>query len=298
VIIYVLWVWLLATLFFLAIEMVCLSFLPVPQEFLAELLQAQPDLSHQLGLHLSQYPLAMHLFVWGGLGLILLVLGYVFEWKLHPIQSLYLRLQRIYPPWYRRWPASWREIYLVLILGGGGLGLLFLLAQISHLPGLNTAYICVGWSALWAGLSIRPILRYRTLQNQDRPEKPPQAFIHNIAPAFPLRHSLLIGQVYLRLFLPLFCLFVLLIPILGMGQSHLSTVRYLLLFGCLLAGLGLAWALLKESSFDTQLFRDNLFQLGARLSFAGSFLLFGVNSDNPFVLILFALFAGIFAGSY
>jgi len=295
VIIYVFWVWLLATLFFLAIETVCLSFLPAPQDFLAELLLAEPSLAHQSGQHLNQTPLAMNLFLGGSVALILVVLGYLLEWKLAPIHQGYLRLQRSYPSWYQRWPAAWREIYLMLLLGLGGGGLLFLAGLLLTSGAL---YLLLGWSAFWSGVAILPVLRYRTLQNEDRPEKPPQALLHNVAPQFPLRHSLVIGQFYLRLILPSFCLFLLLIPVLGLGQSQLSALSYALLFTSLPAGLGLSWLWQKESNLDSRHFRDNLFALGGRISLSGGLLLFGINAENALVLILFALFAGIFAGSY
>ncbi len=300
-IIYVFWVWLLATLFFLAIETVCLSFLPAPQTFLAELLLAEPSLAHQIGQPLNQTPLAMTLFLAGSLALLLVVLGYLLEWKLTPIRRIYLRLQKTYPAWYQRWPAPWREIYLVLLLGLGGMSLLLPLAGLLLKSGqryLALGWLGLGWLALWAGLAILPILRYRTLQNEDRPEKPPQALLHNVAPKFPLRHSLVIGQFYLRLILPLFCLFLLLIPVLGLGQSQLSSFSYALLFTSLPAGLGLSWLWQKESNLDSRSFRDNLFALGGRLSLSGGLLLFGISAENALVLVLFGLFAGIFAGSY
>lgn len=294
-IIYVFWVWLLATLFFLAIETVCLSFLPTPHLFLAELLQAEPTLSRQIGQPLTQTPLAMTLFLGGALALLGVVMGYVLEWKLAPIRHLYKTLQSSYPRWYQRWPAPWREIYLVLGFGLGGFVLLLPLGWYLRSPGL---YGLLSWVALWAGIAILPILRYRTLQNEDRPEKPPQALLHNLAPQFPLRHSLVIGQFYLRLILPIFCLFLLLIPVLGLGQSQLNGIHYALLFSSLAAGLGLSWLWLKESNLDRHSFRNNLFALSGRLSLSGGLLLFGINAENVLVLVLFALFAGIFAGSY
>jgi len=297
VIIYVLLVWLCATLFFWVLEIVGFSWLPHPQDYLAELIQAQPELAQSVGQNLGQNPQVMHALLLFGLGICLLVTGYILEWKIKPIQNLYRFLQKIYPVWYRRWPASLREILLSAVCWGLGAGVILVLGLMGA-PGLKLLYISVCWSGFMLGVMILPILHYRVVQAEDRPEKPPQALIHNLVPEFPLRHSLLIGQIYLRLLLPLFCLFTLVIPPLGLGYLHLFAQDYALLFGSLLIGLGLAWLLMRPSHLEPNAFRDNLFQLGGRLILAGGLLFFGLYSENAVVLSLFSVFAGLFAGIY
>lgn len=295
-IIYVFLVWFCATLFFLVLEVVSFSCLPHPQEYLTELLQAHPELGSQLGQNLGQNPWIADMLLLGGLSICLLILGYILEWKQQPVFNSYRQLQKTYPNWYRRWPAAWREIWLLLLLSCGGS--LVLLTSLVWLPLHSLVYLETGWLSFCIGLSILPIWRFRILQREDRPEKPPQALIHSVVPQFPLKHSLLIGQYYLRLILPLFCLFVLLLPSLGLGYLQLQGLEYLLLFGGLGTGLGLAWLLSRESRLDPSHFRDDLFQLSGRLILTGGVLHFATQSENLIVLAVFTVFGGWVAGSY
>lgn len=231
-----------------------------------------------------------------GLALLLVgvILGYLIEARFTPVQLLYRRLQKRYPAWYRRLPAPQRELWLAL-----GLSLLLML--------LGTA-IGVAVHALWQalpaaaglglGLSLMPILRFRRLLNEDRPETPPQAFLNKVVPDYSLERALRIGQIYLRLLLPVFSLFCMLVLPLALGQFALGGPETLLLVLGLFGGAALGWLSHRDSQLDFESFRRNLYQLCSLSLLAAAFVTFGVASGNLAELVLMSLFGGYLVGLY
>lgn len=293
---YVFLVWVSAVLFFWVTEAIVFFCLPHPQAYLSEIFEVYPALYQQLGQHLNQIPWFADLALISALSVCSVIGGYIVEWKLQPVFNSYRRLQKSYPNWYRRWPAVWREICLLLLVSCIG-SLLFW--PIFFLSQHVLMYLYIAWFSFCIGLSILPIRRLYTLQREDRPEKPPQALIHTIAPNFPLKYSLIIGQFYLRLIVPLFCLFVLLIPSLGLAYLHLQGIDYFLLLGGVSTGLGLAWLLSREEfHLNTDYFQRDLLQVSGRLLLAGGLLHFAAYSENLIILGIFTVFAGWLTGSY
>jgi hypothetical protein len=160
---------------------------------------------------------------------------------------------------------------------------------------LSALSLAVG---LGLGLSLLPVLRLRTFKLEDRPEMPPQALIHQIAPRFSMRRSLVLGQLYLRLLLPCFCLFLLLILPLHLGVIQLSSWAIMILMGALFGGLALAWHQWRDSQLAIEIFQRNLVHLGGLMLVATALLGFGVASGNLVCLGLMAFLSGYVAGSY
>ncbi len=288
----------MATLFFLSLEALIFFQMPHPVDYLQEFFQAKPELIRQTGLSANHLPWIPHVLLTGLLCFSLVGIGYLLEKKYHRLYRAYTYLQKTYPAWYRRWPASWRELLLVLTLWGG-LTLLMLIPQAltgkSPYPLLHAEIL---WLFFCLGLAIAPFKRYQTLQKEDRPEKPVQAILHQWAPTFPTRYALLIGQIYLRILLPCFCLFMLLVPGLELGYLHLQPPEYIGLLGGILSGLGCSWLFLKESHLDSACLNENLSALSLRMFLAGTFLLLGAFSENGVLLLVFSHFAGLTAGTY
>lgn len=294
-ILYVLVVWGLVTAVVFLLEVVILahnqhSALPILHSPLID--EVQVALSGVPLTEVESLPLA-------GLGGLCLLSGVLLGWGceryLGPVKRLYQFLQRTYPNWYQRWPAAQREMRLALLYGGGldllaiGTGLF---QPTLWLPALALA--CGGSM----GLLLLPILRLRTLKLEDRPETPPQALLHQLAPRFSVQRSLFLGQLYLRLLLPCFCLFLLLILPLNLGIIHLSSWSALILMLSLVTGLLGAWHQWRESQLAIESFGPNMLHLGTLMLVAGALLGFGVGSDNWACLGLMGFLSGYAAGSY
>lgn len=291
-VLYVLAVWLCAIGCVLLVELALFAFsLPV-----------LPPTSGSSDGSLFAAPLAATLpasqWLWG-LGLLLagVLLGALLERTLKPIHSAYRLLQRRYPGWYQHWPAERRE----LRLAGLGLATALLLGLLTATAG---AWRFPFWGALplslglGVGLSIEPLLRYRGLLIEDRPETAPQAALHQILPDYSLSRALLIGQIYLRLLLPAFSLLSMLALPLGLGLISLDALGTLLLLMGLGTGLCWGWWAHGESRLDIEAFRRNFYQLCALSILAAGFLIFGVASGNQIEIVLMSLLSGYLVALY
>lgn len=289
---YVLAVWLCAVGCVALIELCVLSVPQTTSSFLQTLNTSQPDLAAELTS--KQAPM---LILGLAVFLVCLILGYISEWRLKPIRRLYLALQKQYPAWYRALPADWREVLLSL-----GVCLLCLIPAVAYtlLTGLNPSAIAVlaGALGLSLGLILPPLLRYRNLLDEDRPEQPPQAVLHKVVRNYSLERALKIGQLYLRLLLPVFSLFCMIVVPLALQQVQLGALETGLLLACMMIGVALGWYSHPESTLEFSNFRRNLYQLCALSLLAAAFLCFGVASGNLAELILMGTFSGYLAGLY
>lgn len=223
-----------------------------------------------------------------------LALGYLLESRLRPVRRLYLRLQARYPEWYRRWPALYRELLLAL-----GLGVLLQLPAallVLLIPRFWPAAVLS--LALSAGVLIPVVWRLRGTLSEDRPEQPPKAVVHHFQPKYALSTALWIGQIYLRVLLPVFGLFCVLTLPLALGYLNLGLAETLLVLLALLAGSGLGWWANADSHLSLDNFRSNVLQLGALVLLAAAFLILGLASGNVFMILSLGLFSGFLAGVY
>ncbi len=291
-ILYVLAVWLCAVGCVALIELFVLS-IPHPArttfQTLDDSLKGLPGLPAQPPDQASYLILGLSLLLMG------VICGYILEWQLRPAQRLYRSLQKSYPDWYRRLPAVWREVWLAI-----GLGLVILL------PALGLALLSKGtrWEplpftfGLGLGLLVLPLLRYRRLLNEDRPETAPQAVLHKVIPDYSLERALALGQVYLRLLLPVFSLFCMLVLPLALNQLSLGPVETGLLLLGLFSGAALGWLSHRDSQLDFSSFRRNLYQLCSLSLLASAFLIFGVASGNLVEMLFLSAFSGYLVGLY
>lgn len=291
-ILYVLAVWFCAVGCVALIELFVLS-LPQPARTTFQALD--PSMQGLSGLSAQPPDQASYLIL--GLSLLLtgLILGYILEWRLKPVHRLYRSLQKSYPPWYSRLPAVWREVWLA-----GGLGGIFLIPALL-VAGFSQAAI---WTpvplvlGIGLGLVVLPVLRYRRLLNEDRPEQGPQAVLHKVIPEYSLERALALGQIYLRLLLPVFSLFCMLVLPLALNQLSLGPIETCLLLLGLFGGAGLGWLSHRESQLDFTSFRRNLYQLCSLSLLATAFLIFGVASGNLAEMLLLSAFSGYLVGLY
>ncbi|MBF2052300.1 MAG: hypothetical protein IGS03_02405 [Candidatus Sericytochromatia bacterium] len=223
-----------------------------------------------------------------------LALGYLTESRLQPVRRLYLQLQSRYPSWYRRWPALYRELLLALGLGA----MLQLPAGLTVLLAPRLWPVVVLSLSLSAGILIPVVWRLRGTLSEDRPEQPPKAVVHHFQPKYDLRTALWIGQIYLRILLPVFSLFCILTLPLALGYLNLGLTDTLLVLIALLAGSGLGWWANADSHFSLESFRSNLLQLGALVLLAAGFLILGLASGNVLLILSLGLFSGFLAGVY
>lgn len=224
-------------------------------------------------------------------------IGYSLESRTRLPQWIYQWLQKTYPTWYQRWHAPRRELSISLWLAGFILLLnlallLWLPFQAPYFAGLPVSLGCA------LGLCISPALRYRKTLIEDRPEQPPQAVLHKFKPNYSSTRALKMGQLYLRLLLPLFMLFLTLVLPLSLKIIVLSPIQGLLLVPGLILGLFIAWKTQPESHFQVSNFRENTYQLTGLLLTSSILLLFGVLSGNPIELFFFSFWSAYVSGIY
>jgi len=293
VILYVLLVWLCAIGFVVLVELALIS-LPGGTGLSGGGFSALPSAAP---LSAANTPLAIA-FVWGAAVFILgLAAAYWCDVLQSPVHRLYLRLQRSYPPWYRRWPANGRELILACLLGlilltGGALFAFLFQFQFPYWGALPAAL------GLGCGFLVRPVLRYRQLLVEDRPDTGPKAIIQKVAPAYSSERALLVGQIYLRFLLPVFSLLCLLILPLVLTHIEISALQGGLIFAGVFVGVGLGWFVHRESQLDIQHFRKNLFQLSSLALLSVGFLVFGFLSGNPVQMVLMGALGGYLAALY
>lgn len=286
---YVLAVWLCAIVCVVLVELFALALLP---QFVQS--TSQSSVSHLATEHSASTSL---LSIEVSCFLLCLILAYICEWRLKPIYSWYKKLQKDYPAWYQKWPADRRELYLaafvsVVIL----LCSLFVMALMSFTaPAWVSLFAALGLSL---GFSLPPVLRYRKLWDEDRPEQPPQAVLHRVVPKYSIDQALRIGQIYLRLLLPVFALFCMLILPFALELIQIQALQGILLLSCLIAGAALGWYSHPESHLNFASFRNNLYQLCSLSLMAAALLFFGVASGNIFELVLMSTFSGYLVGIY
>lgn len=286
---YVLAVWLCAIVCVVLIELATLSLLP---QFVQT--GSQTSMSHLVSEHSASTSL---LSIEVSSFLLCLILAYVCEWRFKPIYSWYKQLQKDYPAWYQKWPADRRELFLVA-------GVSFVIVLSSLLLMALLSFSASSWISLFValglslGLSLPPILRYRKLWDEDRPEQPPQAALHRVMPKYSIEQALRIGQIYLRLLLPVFALFCMLILPFALELIKVQALQGFLLLAGLITGSALGWYSHPESHLNFASFRNNLYQLCSLSLMAAALLVFGVASGNIFELVLMSAFSGYLVGIY
>ena len=287
--IYVLAVWLCAIVCVVLVELLALALLP----------QFAPGSSPTSFTHIATEHSASTSLLSIGVSsfLLCLILAYICEWRFKPIYSWYKKLQKQYPDWYQKWPADRRELYLA-----AGVSAVILLLSIVLMALMSFA--AYAWLSLFAalglslGLSLPPILRYRKLWDEDRPEQPPQAALHRVIPKYSIDRALRIGQIYLRLLLPVFALFCMLILPFALELIKIQALEGFLLLTGLMAGAAFGWYSHPESHLNFASFRNNLYQLCSLSLMAAALLFFGVASGNVFELVLMSAFSGYLVGIY
>lgn len=289
-VLYVLLTWFSALTLVVLAELFAFSYFSAPP-----LTASMPQ---QLANHaVAANPHAFYSLWWIFLFLVGCFIGYSLESRAKLTSWIYHRLQKSYPPWYQRWHAPRRELSLGLWIAA--LLLLFNVSLLLWLP-LNPPYfaglpISLGCAL---GLCVSPALRYRKTLVEDRPEQPPQAVLHKIKPAYSSTRALQIGQLYLRLLLPLFVLFLTLAMPLSLKAIALSPSQGLLLLCGLLPGFFTAWKTQPESHFQVSNFRENAYQLTGLLFLSSGLLLFGIISGNPLELVFFSFWSAYLSGIY
>jgi len=285
-ILYVFLLWLSVVLCITLIELVIFS-----------LSQAPPP--HDLGPVASTVAAQAGPFWTMGLAALLvgLILAYIWEARWHPVQGLYHYLQRRYPPWYQRISAPYRELLLAL---GCGILLCLLTTCALYFSSFRFPFWLAGPAALGfsLGLCIRPSLRLRKMLVEDRPEQPPKALVQRFVPEYSLQRALWLGQIYLRVLLPVFAIFCTLILPLSWGYLYLPLLEGLILLSSLFLGVLAGWRANRDSHLSIETFRNNFLHLGALSLLAAAFLLFGLGSENLYLLALMGGFSGYLAGIY
>ena len=226
-----------------------------------------------------------------------LVLAYWLEHRFQPIRKIYLKLQKKYPKWYQRLPADKRELIIALAIS-------MLLCLVNFIPLMVYGFTFASWGILGGtlglatGFLIIPTLRYRGVLLEDRPEQAPKAILTKVLPEYSSERALKIGQIYLRLLLPVFSLFCMLLLPLALELIHLSNLQASLLMLSLFVGVFLGWKANQDSHLQVEHFQYNLYQLSALALLASAFLIFGVCSENNLQLVLMSCFSGYLAGIY
>lgn len=290
-VLYVLLAWMSALTLVLLAELFAFSYLKHPMSF------AAPTHVHLAAVSVASNPYAFYA-VWA---LFLFVLGcfmgYTLETRVQIIKKAYYYLQKTYPPWYSHWHAPRRELSVSLWLSGalGALNLAalsFLALRPPYFAGIPITLGCI------LGLIILPALRYRKTLVEDRPAQAPQAILHKVKPAYSNTRALQIGQIYLRLLLPLFTLFLTLVLPLSLNILNITTFQGIILLTSLALGLIVAWRVQPESHMSISHFRENFYQLSGLLVISSGLLIFGIASGNIIELFFFTFCSAYLSGTY
>ena len=290
-VLYVLLTWMSALALVLLAELFAFSYLSHPLSF------AAPTHQHLAEVSVASNPYAFYA-VWTLFLFILgCFIGYTLETRVQIIKKVYDYLQRTYPSWYSQWHAPRRELSLSLWISV--LLLLFNFAALSivalrppYFAGIPVTLGCV------LGLIILPALRYRKTLVEDRPTQAPQAILHKVKPTYSSQRALQIGQIYLRLLLPLFGLFLTLILPLSLNILNLGALQGTILLIGLALGLLTAWKIQPESHLSLSHFRENFYQLSGLLVISSALLLFGIASGNSMELFFFSFCSAYLSGIY
>lgn len=231
------------------------------------------------------------------LGIVAIIAGYLVELYLSPIAYLYRYFQKSYPKAYQKVPADLRELSLVF---GVFLISIILTTIAIFILNLTSLILLIYFTnfIFFLGMAILPILRYRSTQEMDRPEKPLQAVIHKISPNFSMQASITIGKVYLKVLLPIFGLFVTLLVPLNFHLIYLKEIEYAILLSGLFLGLVIAWKGYPSTQLNSSAFSKNLKNLLLISIVATCSLLFGANSGNILVLFMMSNLSGFLVGNY
>lgn len=290
-VLYVLLTWMSALALVLLAELFAFSYLSHPLSF------AAPTHQHLAEVSVASNPYAFYA-VWT-LFLFLLgcFIGYTLETRVQIIKKGYNFLQRTYPPWYSQWHAPRRELSLSLWASGFLLCLNLTTLSLTPLRPPYFAGIPITLGCI-LGLIILPALRYRKILVEDRPSQAPQAILHKVKPTYSSQRALQIGQLYLRLLLPLFGLFLTLALPLSLNILNLSGLQGGLLLVGLSLGLLTAWKVQPESHLSLSHFRENFYQLSGLLVISSGLLIFGIASGNIIELFFFSFCSAYLSGSY
>lgn len=228
-----------------------------------------------------------------------LCLGYFIDYRWRIVHALYLKLQKHYPRWYASWPADQRERRLAFLLGIAMILPLIIFAwwRPSVFPYWDWGLAVLGLGFA-LGFNIQAVMHYRRMILEDRPEKPPQAVIHKLNPKYSMKRALFIGQLYLRLFLPVFALFAMLIVPLAFQLIVLTPLQLGALLLALFGGAAAAWWAHQESHFDVEHFRHDFLRLSGLGLVSVALLVFGLASGNIVQILLLGSFASYLAALY
>jgi hypothetical protein len=290
-VLYVLLTWMSALVLVLLAELFAFSYMSQPLSF------AAPTHQHLAAVSVASNPYAFYA-VWALFLFVLgCFLGYTLETRVQLIKKAYDQLQKTYPSWYSQWHAPRRELSLslwfsALLVTLNLVALIFTFPRPPYFTGLPITLGCV------LGLIILPALRYRKSLVEDRPAQAPQAVLHKVKPTYSNARALQIGQIYLRLLLPLFSLFLTLVLPLSLNFLNITTFQGALLLTGLALGLLTAWKVQPESHMSISHFRENFYQLSALLVISSGLLIFGIASGNSIEIFFFTFCSGYLSGTY
>lgn len=103
------------------------------------------------------------------------------------------------------------------------------------------------------GQLVEAYVEYKNILAMDRPEKEPESIIQKFNPNFSSKNSLLIGQIYTKVLIPFFFLYIsIFIPLKLLVFKNSDDINLLIIMVAILLGISIKW----------YLDRDNLFYFG------------------------------------
>jgi len=243
-----------------------------------------------------------NIFVWWFLFFISLFLGIFLGWfiehKFKFLKKIQLHWQRTQPEFYKNTKAEKRvflpwlivEVPLLIIAVLN----IFILIQIQGYSFINFAilFTLIGFTI---GQIIELIKEYDIILKFDRPEKPPEAIIKKVYSRFPLELSLYLGELYCKVLLPFFLLYLsILAPRWLIFTPYYTDRKFILAILFIITGLMIKWGNDKETGFyfEKLSIKNIAFTILKLLICTSLVILSIVMNVNIFVLIIASLASG------
>ena len=226
-----------------------------------------------------------------------ILIGWLIEIKFKWIDNLNRKWQMKQPWFYKILHYDFRSLIPWMILS-----FICLLAGLIYFLLLHNIFGPLFAIGFCVGLLIRPLGKLREMFMLDRPEKPPQAIIHKVIPKFPMHVSIWMGQVYIKVLLPLFFIFVLsILPLLVKDELSLFSdfkELPLIVLCSVFIGLIINWFLTKEEYLLIEKLDSFLvFKTCFVLLIAITLISYGIFSENIIVFLLCGVLSGINLGT-
>lgn len=224
-------------------------------------------------------------------------IGWLIEKKFRFLSKVNIFWQKTQPEFYKNTTGEIRVFLPWLIIEFPFLIVSFInifLLIFMELYLLRSISILIFVIGLISGQLIELQKEYKIIITLDRPEKPPTSVIQKFNPEFPSKYALFLGQVYCKILLPFFFLYIaVLIPGWLMIIPNYNNKNLIFILFLIISGITLRWFYdKKENFYFEKISLKNFVFLSSKLLILVSLILFSLILSNLYFLCFSSLFCG------